>query len=123
MSDTAEHAGGAADLLTKPHSIGVEDVSEGSTWQNGYPWMRLEREDMPLKSYSGLTVSQSIEDQVRMECYDHLLDPKESGYSPHHVIFSIFADEVYINSVSTGRIGFGPIIDPIQRETVTSYSK
>ena len=88
-------------------------MSEGSIWQNGYPWMRLEREAMPLKSYSELTVSQNIEDQVRMECYDHLLEPKEDGYGPHHEIFSIFAEEVFINSVSTGRIGFGPLIDPI----------
>ena len=48
-----------------------------------------------------------------MECYDQLLGPKEYGCSPHHEIFSIFADEVFINSVLTGRIGFGPIIDPI----------
>ena len=48
--------------------------------------MRLEREDMPLKSYSALTVSQSIEDQVRMECYDQLLELKEDGSSPHHDI-------------------------------------
>ena len=53
-----------ADLLTKHHAIGPEDVSTGSEWQVGKPWMRLNTEDMPLKRYQDLTVSQSLEDQV-----------------------------------------------------------
>ena len=102
-----------ADLLTKQHIIGIEDVSDGSAWQDGNLWMRLERDEMPLKAYSDLTVPQNVEDQVQAECYDHLLDPREDGSYHDHEIFSIFANEVFINSVATGRVGFGPIIDPI----------
>ena len=41
------------------------------------------------------------------------LDPKEDWNLHAHEIFSIFANEVFVNSVAMGRIGFGPIIDPI----------
>ena len=61
------HADGTqniADLLTKQHIIGIEDVSDESAWQDGNLWMRLERDEMPLKAYSDLTVPQNVEDQV-----------------------------------------------------------
>ena len=101
-----------ADLLTKHHDIGPEDVSTGSEWQVGKPWMRLNTEDMPLKRYQDLTVSQSLDDQVRAECYDHLLEPSQDS-SQHHAIFSIFNDEVFVNSAAAGRLGNSLIVDPI----------
>ena len=40
-----------ADLLTKKHDLSVEDLSTGSNWQAGLPWMKLGTEDMPLSPY------------------------------------------------------------------------
>ena len=75
--------------------------------------MRLERGEMPLKAYSDLTVLQSIEDQVSAECFDHLLHSRDDRNTQNHEIFSIFTDEFIVNSVATGRIGFGSMVDPI----------
>ena len=36
-----------ADLLTKEHDLGVQDVSTGSDWQEGKEWMKLDTENMP----------------------------------------------------------------------------
>ena len=41
-----------SDLLTKKHDLTVEDLSTGSHWQAGHPWMKLGIEDMPLFPYS-----------------------------------------------------------------------
>ena len=67
--------------------------------------MRLNTEDMPLKRYQDLTVSQSLKDQVRAECYDHLLEPSQrlQNSGQHHAIFSIFSDEIFVNSAAAGR--------------------
>ena len=46
-----------SDLLTKKHDLSVEDLSTGSNWQSGYPWMRVETVDMPLFPYQSLTIS------------------------------------------------------------------
>ena len=46
-----------ADLLTKKHNLTVEDISTGSDWQTGLPWMRLGTEDMPLSPYQSLTIT------------------------------------------------------------------
>ena len=75
--------------------------------------MKMDIDEMPLKKYSDLTIPSSLEKQVSEECYDHLLLPREDSEPSSHEIFSIFADEIFVNSVATGRIGFGPIIDPI----------
>ena len=108
------HIDGSTNIadLTKHHDIGPEDVSTGSEWQVGKPWMRLNTEDMPLKRYQDLTVSQSLDDQVRAECYDHLLEPSQDS-GQHHAIFSIFNDEVFVNSAAAGRLGNSLIVDPI----------
>ena len=50
-----------ADLLTKQHCLGTEDVSGGSDWQEGKPWMKMEIDEMPLKKYSDLTIPSSLE--------------------------------------------------------------
>ena len=36
-----------ADLLTKKQELMINDLSTGSVWQTGYPWMKLETKDMP----------------------------------------------------------------------------
>ena len=43
-----------SDLMTKKHELTVEDLSTGSNWQSGHPWMRLETVDMPLFPYQSL---------------------------------------------------------------------
>ena len=68
-----------ADLLTKQHCLGTEDVSGGSVWQEGNPWMKMDVDKMPLKKYSDLTIPSSLEKQVSEECYDHLLLPREDS--------------------------------------------
>ena len=39
------------DLLTKEHSIGAQDVSEGSLWQTGPLWLLKPVSQMPMKKY------------------------------------------------------------------------
>ena len=53
-----------ADLLTKEHDLRVQDVSTASEWQAGKSWMKLDSEKMPLKKYSDLTVTPSIENEI-----------------------------------------------------------
>ena len=31
-----------SDLLTKKHDLTIKDLSTGSNWKTGYPWMKLE---------------------------------------------------------------------------------
>ena len=103
-----------ADLLTKPHLIGVEDVSSGSQWQGGHEWMKVDLEKMPVRVYSDLTVPQMIEDQDKSECYDHLLDPTmEPNPTTQHQIFSIIADEAFVSTVAVGRSYGTLLVDPI----------
>ena len=102
-----------ADLLTKHHQIGMEDVSSSSEWQDGKTWMKLDISEMPLKRYQDLTVPLSLEAQVRAECYDHLLDPQHNESRQSHEIFSIFRNEVFVNSTAMGRGKNYIIIDPI----------
>ena len=34
-----------ADLLTKYHEISINDLSIGSLWQKGHPWMHLDEDN------------------------------------------------------------------------------
>ena len=51
-----------SDLLTKKHDLTVEDLSTGSNWQAGLPWMKLGTEDMPLFPYQSLTITREAEE-------------------------------------------------------------
>ena len=44
-----------ADLATR--TAGIEEVSSGSVWQSGKPWMRCQREYMPLRTVSEIIAS------------------------------------------------------------------
>ena len=57
-----------ADLLTKKHDLKVEDISTGSDWQSGLPWMRLGTEDMSLSPYQSLTMTTEVEELIEEEC-------------------------------------------------------
>ena len=64
-----------ADFLTKKHELTVKDLSTGSTWQAGYPWMRLETMDMPLFPYQSLTIPKDVEELIEEECFKDVSPP------------------------------------------------
>ena len=66
-----------SDLLTKKHDLTVEDLSTGSNWQSGYPWMKLETVDMPLFPFQSLTISQDVEELIEEECFKDISPPPE----------------------------------------------
>ena len=93
-----------ADLLTKEHMLGVQDVSIGSEWQEGKPCMKLNTVNMPLKKYTDLTVTNEIDDQVKLECYDQLL--LENPISMH-ILFRLHTDTPW---VSAAAVGWGEVL-------------
>ena len=69
------HVDGAlnlSDLLTKKHDLTVDDLSTGSKWQTGLPWMKLRIEDIPLAPYQSLTITKEIEELIKEECFKEL---------------------------------------------------
>ena len=58
-----------ADLLTKKHSITPLDLTEGTPWQDGLPWMREPFDKMTVTCYDELTVKASDESMVDQECF------------------------------------------------------
>ena len=58
-----------SDLLTKKHNLTIEDLSTGSNWQAGHPWMKLGTEDMPLFPYQSLTITREVEELIEEECF------------------------------------------------------
>ena len=66
-----------ADFLTKKHEMSVNDLSTGSVWQTGYPWMELETVDMPLFPYQSLTIPKDVEELIEEECFKEVSPPPE----------------------------------------------
>ena len=69
------HVDGAinlSDLLTKKHDLTIEDLSTGSNWQTGLPWMKLGIEDMPLSPYQSLTINREVEELIEEECFKEI---------------------------------------------------
>ena len=66
-----------SDLLTKKHDLTIEDLSTGSNWQTGYPWMKLETVDMPLFPYQSLTITKDLEELIEEECSKDVSSPPE----------------------------------------------
>ena len=64
-----------SDILTKKHDLLTENLSTGSNWQSGYPWMRVETVDMPLFPYQSLTISQDVEELIEAECFRDISPP------------------------------------------------
>ena len=56
-----------SDLLTEKHDLTVEDLSTGSNWQTGLPWMELGTEDMPLSPYQSLIIPKEVEELIKEE--------------------------------------------------------
>ena len=71
-----------ADLLTKPHSLKPPDLSRGSTWQNGLPWMMLSLSDMPVTRYIDLTISTTDLFNIDEECFSNVA-ASASAHSIH----------------------------------------
>ena len=61
-----------SDLLTTKHDLTIEDLSTGSNWQTGLPWMRLGTEDMPLSPYQSLTITREVEELIEEECFKEI---------------------------------------------------
>ena len=66
-----------SDLLTKKHDLTIEDLSIGSTWQTGHPWMRLETVDMPLFPYQSLSITKDVEELIEEKCFKDVSPPLE----------------------------------------------
>ena len=98
-----------ADLLTKEHDLTVRDISTASEWQAGKSWMKLDSEEMPLKKYSDLTVTQAIENEIDAECFDHLLSP-----TAFHQLFVQYSDQICVSTVAAGRVQYKLLVDPIR---------
>ena len=99
-----------ADLLTKEHILGIQDVSTGSECQEGKPWMKLDTDTIPLKKYSDLTVTNEVDDQVKLECYDQLL--LENPISTN-TLFRLHSDTPCVSAAAAGRGTQVLPIDPI----------
>ena len=98
-----------ADLLTKDHDIKVEQVSIGSPWQDGEPWMKLDFKDMPLITYDMLSLDKKSQDEFQGECFAEPFLPESQNIS--------------INMSNSGPVSLGPkgarvwkefIIDPVR---------
>ena len=100
-----------ADLLTKPHSLGVSDLSIGSKWQSGTDWMKRDFLDMPLLTYTSISVPKEISTIVNQECYrDDFMEKSEMS------IFSTLAgifDPPTVFSLAAGRVRVPLLVDPI----------
>ena len=67
----------SADFLTKKHELSINDLSTGTVWQTGYPWMKLDTMDMPLFPYQSLTIPKDIEELIEEECFKEVSPPPE----------------------------------------------
>ena len=58
-----------AGLLMEKHDLTVEDISTGSDWQSGFPWMRLGTEYMTLSPYQSLTITREVGKLIEEEWF------------------------------------------------------
>ena len=75
-----------ADLLTKQHELSTQAVTLNSEWQTGLPWMRLDTESMLLLAYNQFRVEKTIEDEVKVECYDDAMTGEFSQFEENKVL-------------------------------------
>ena len=55
-----------ADLLTKP-GVTINDVRTESVWNKGMNWMKIDRDQMPLKSYEDICSSLTTDDEHQVD--------------------------------------------------------
>ena len=64
-----------ADLLTKVNNLKPDDIKEDSTWIQGYDWMKLDVNSMPVTSFSQLQLSASQRQALDQECFPEIYLP------------------------------------------------
>ena len=90
-----------ADLLTKKHTLDVQEVSQSSEWQSGPAWMSLPTPELPLKAKDQINISPECLSDLESECYTdpYFLKNSESVHNlilrdcheEHHTSLSILA--------------------------------
>ena len=86
-----------ADLLTKQHELSIEDLSTGSLWQTGHPWMHLDEDQMNLSKYEDLKFDNSSSTEIITECFSEpfIPDVHEGRYSTHGIILEHFLSKCF----------------------------
>jgi len=98
-----------ADLLTKKHNLKIEQVSIGSPWQEGEPWMKLDFKDMPLISYDMLSIDKKLQDEIQTECFSEPFLPESQQIE---INFNLDNPSVFSAAAGKGWEEF--IIDPVR---------
>lgn len=66
-----------ADLITKPCNISPSILTESSVWVNGYDWMKLPHDQMPITSYSEVCISAQQKSTIGTECFPDAILPSQ----------------------------------------------
>lgn len=95
-----------SDLLTRGN-VTCDEVGIGTRWHDGDPWMRLEVDEMPIKTYKEICESLSKDEQTIIDKESHPIAPAEAdlfftdasggveGYSAESELFhSYFFDDI-----------------------------
>ena len=96
-----------ADLLTKPHILETEDVSIGSLWETGHPWMKDHSENFPISKYTDLKVDKSSLQEIQVECFSDPLYPTTLQ------VHGLIKDHKTTFVTAPGRFKYQIILDPI----------
>lgn len=64
-----------ADLLTKVNNLKPDDIGEDSAWIQGYDWMKLDVNSMPVTSFPQLQLSASQRQVLDQECFPEIYLP------------------------------------------------
>ena len=59
-----------ADMLTKAHMIGPNQVTIGSVWEAGHEWMTKPVEEMPIRIYDEFKAPMDKDAEIRKESYE-----------------------------------------------------
>ena len=62
----------------------VENVSKGSEWQDGLPWMKLDLEKMNLIQYENLSVEKKLQEKIQEECFQEPFLPETEEIRINH---------------------------------------
>ena len=106
-----EGAQNLADLLTKEHEIKVENVSKGSEWQDGLPWMKIDLEKMNLISYENLSVEKKLQEKIQEECFQEPFLPETEEISINHTQDTT---NIFPSPGKGGESRLNLVIDPIR---------
>ena len=86
-----------ADLLTKYHELSIQDLSTGSLWQCGHPWMHKDEDHMNLHNYEDLKIDTNSTSEITTECFSEpfIPDTQEGKYSNHGIILQHFMSKCF----------------------------